>query len=454
MNTVQLCILIAAGSSVFFSIFTLLEAKRQSFVASIYRKELAEAQQETRDLLNRLREDLREDLDKSSHATVDLTGTYLHNFGSMVFKGQKTQADLQDSRLAEMNEGIRAFTTRSENKLEDIRRDVHNGLGEMRKENSAQLDKMRETVDEKLEQTLNARISQSFRLVSDRLQQVYEGLGEMQNLAAGVGDLKKVLTNVKMRGTMGEVQLGSILGEILSPDQYDTNVETKRGSRARVEYAVKMPGFGRTETFCYLPIDAKFPGDTYAHLVDAYQVGDKEQIEKAAKALEQVIKQEATDIRDKYLDPPYTTNFAIMFLPFEGLYAEVLRRGLFDVLQRQYGVNIAGPSTMAALLNSLRMGFRTLAIQKHSSHVWEVLGAVRTEFDKFGDILTKAQRKISQANLDLDQLIGARTNVIKRKLRDVERIDEQKAAGLLAWEADSRSDREEEEVAIEHIRDR
>ncbi len=263
-------------------------------------------------------------------------------------------------------------------------------------------------------------ITQSFKLVNDRLEQVYKGLGEMQNLAVGVGDLKKVLSNVKTRGILGEVQLGAILEQILSPEQYEENVITKSTGADRVEFAVKLPG--DDERTVWLPIDAKFPADSYSRLVDAYELGDAAAIEEAAKNLERVIKSEAKDIHTKYIEPPYTTDFGIMFLPFEGLYAEVVRRGLLDVLQREYKVNIAGPTTMAALLNSLQMGFKTLAIQKHSSEVWEVLGAVKTEFRTFGKVLDSARKRLRMADEDLEKLIGTRTRAIERKLRGVESL--------------------------------
>lgn len=243
----------------------------------------------------------------------------------------------------------------------------------------------------------------------------------MQTLAVGVGDLKKVLSNVKTRGILGEIQLGAILEEILSPEQYDTNVVTKKGSTNYVEFAVKLPA--DDERFIYLPIDSKFPGETYANLVDAYETGDSAMILQCGNALEKVIKQEAKDIRDKYIDTPNTTDFAIMFLPFEGLYAEVVKRGMVEVLQRDYKVNIAGPTTMAALLNSLQMGFKTLAIQKRSSEVWDVLGAVKTEFEKFQDVLESTQTRIEQAQKDLDKLVGVRTRQIQRKLKDVSYAD-------------------------------
>lgn len=361
--------------------------------------------------------------------TVQYINSSLKNFGDMVNANQQEAARAQDYRLAELNERFSHMAVENEQKLEYIRRTMEKKIGELTEDNNRQLSEMRQTVDEKLQKTLEERIGQSFRLVSQRLEQVYRGLGEMQTLAAGVGDLKKVLSNVKTRGILGEIQLGAILEQILSPDQYEENVVTKRGGSERVEYAVKLPG--EDDKTVYLPIDAKFPGDAYARLADAYDTGDAAAIEAAGKNLERVIKSEAKDIHDKYIEPPGTTDFGIMFLPFEGLYAEVVRRGLVETLQREYKVNIAGPTTMAALLNSLQMGFRTLAIQKHSSEVWDILGAVKNEFGKFEDVLMAAQRKLNQANDDLDKLVGTRSRMIRSKLRKVTELSDEAAAELL-----------------------
>ena len=352
-------------------------------------------------------------------------GGTVKNMGDMI-------SDAQDKRLKALGEDFSKMSMENEQKLEQIRTSMSRQIRELTEDNNRQIEKMRQTVDEKLQKTLEDRISQSFRLVNERLEQVYKGLGEMQNLASGVGDLKKVLTNVKTRGILGEVQLGAILEQILSPEQYETNVKTKPSGHGRVEFAVKLPGAG--ETPVYLPIDSKFPGDAYGRLQDAYNAGDKGEIEAAYKALETVLKTEAKDIRDKYLEPPYTTDFGIMFLPFEGLYAEIVNRGLLEVLQRDYKVNVAGPTTMAALLNSLQMGFKTLAIQKRSGEVWEVLGAVKTEFGKFSEALEAAQKKIRAADGDLDKLIGTRTNVMKRRLSAVEALDEESSGKVLGIE--------------------
>lgn len=321
------------------------------------------------------------------------------------------------SLIAALDKRMADFAVQNELKLEGIRAMMESRLSAMREDNAAQLDRMRQTVDEKLEKTLTERVGQSFKLVNERLEQVYKGLGEMQTIAAGVGDLKKVLSNVKTRGVLGEVQLGSILQEILPPEQYAANVATRPGSANVVEYAIRLPG-ADTGTV-WLPVDAKFPADAYARLCDAYDTGDKAQIGQAGAELEQRIKQFAKDIRDKYIEPPQTTEFGVMFLPFEGLYAEVVRRGLLETLQRTYKVTVAGPATMAALLNSLQMGFRTLAIQKRSGEVWQVLGAVKTEFEKFAGVLANTQQRLEQANHELDQLVGVRTRQIRRKLKDV-----------------------------------
>lgn len=332
------------------------------------------------------------------------------------------------SAIDSQNNIISNNSMESEKKLESIRLTVEQRLSSIQKENSIKLDEMRNTVDEKLQKTLESRISESFKLVSERLEQVYKGLGEMQNLANGVGDLKKVLSNVKSRGVLGEVQLGAILEEILIPEQYEVNVATKKGSQNFVEFAIKLPGESQA---VYLPIDAKFPADAYSNLLEAYDEGDVSKIEASKAILTRRIKGFAKDIQEKYIDSPNTTEFAIMFLPFEGLYAEVVKLGMIEELQRSYKVNIAGPTTMAALLNSLQMGFKTLAIQKRSSEVWSILGAVKTEFEKFSSVLESAQSRIEQANIELDKLIGVRTRQIQRKLKDVEAIDSSESEKVL-----------------------
>lgn len=306
----------------------------------------------------------------------------------------------------------------NEQKLENIRVTMENRLSFLQQDNHQQLERMRQTVDEKLQQTLEERISKSFESVRKSLEEVYRGLGEMQTLASGVGDLKKVLSNVKTRGILGEIQLGAILEQILSKEQYEENVCTRREGGERVEFAVKMPGDGGQTI--WLPIDAKFHGDTYANLMNAYETGDQQAIVQTRRMLVDALRKSAKDIHDKYIDPPGTTDFAVLFLPFEGLYAEAVNLGAMETLQRENKVMVAGPATMAALLNSLQMGFKTLAIQKHSGQVWNILGAVKSEFDKFGDVLAATQQRLNQANEELDKLVGTRTRSIQRTLRSVQ----------------------------------
>ena len=327
----------------------------------------------------------------------------------------------QSERLLQLENRLKTFSLESEQKLENIRATMETRLSDIKNENTRSLEQMRKTVDENLQKTLEEKMSRSFALVNERLEQVYKGLGEMQTLANGVGDLKKVLSNVKTRGIIGELQLGAILKEVLSPEQYEENAVTKKGSKNYVEFAVKLPQ--ENGDFIYLPIDSKFPGDTYSALCDAYESGDKQRIYEARKRLEATLKSEARDISEKYIDPPNTTDFAIMFLPFEGLYAEAVNSGIVEQLQRSYKVNIAGPSTMAALLNSLQMGFKTLAVQKQSTEVWRVLGSVKSEFDKFNDILVLTQQRIEQANAELDKLVGVRTRQIRKRLSQLDNID-------------------------------
>lgn len=354
---------------------------------------------------------LRQELSSQTQNSVKV-------MGDMLLENQRSFSQHQSEKMTQLEERMKTFSLENEQKLENIRQSMEKRLQYLQNDNNRQLEEMRKTVDEKLQKTLEDKMNKSFALVNDRLEQVYKGLGEMQTLAVGVGDLKKVLSNVKTRGILGEIQLGSILSEILSPEQYDENVATKKGSKAVVEFAIKLPA--DDDGFIYLPIDSKFPGDTYASLRDAVEEGDKAKIDAAAKLLIATIKGEAKDIHDKYIDPPNTTEFAIMFLPFEGLYSEVVNRGLVEVLQREYKVNIAGPSTMAALLNSLQMGFKTLAVQKRSAEVWEVLGSVKQEFDKFNDVLVLTQQRLDQANKELDKLVGVRTRQIQRKLKNVQ----------------------------------
>ncbi len=341
----------------------------------------------------------------------------LDMFRSSMINETAKISSLTKKQLDSFEQKIGVLTGTIEQKLELIRND-----------NSSKLEEMRKTVDEKLHETLEKRLGDSFKLVSERLEEVHKGLGEMQTLATGVGDLKKVLTNIKTRGTWGEVQLGAILESILTPDQFSLNVATKKGSAARVEFAIKLPG--KDSDAVWLPIDAKFPKEDYEKLVDAQDAGDMEAIENAKKNILIRIKQEAKDISTKYLDPPGTTDFGILFLPVEGLYAEVLRMpGIVDTLQREYRIVISGPTTLSAFLNSLQMGFRTLAIEKRSSEVWSVLGAVKTEFSKFGDILDKTKKKLQEATNTIDTA-SRKSRTIHRKLRDVSELPDSGTPGI------------------------
>ncbi len=381
-----------------------------------------------------LKKEIEQYTDKSKKDTLDFltrqqmaqnqNQQVMQNLETARFKefSENTQANIESLRrtvfqtTTGLDDRFAKFQKQNEEQLSEMRITVEQKVSDMQASNEKKLDEMRLTVDEKLQKTLEERINQSFKLVSERLEQVYKSLGEMQKVGEGVNDLRKVLSNVKTRGILGEVQLGAILEEILSPEQYEMNIATKKNSQDRVEFAVKLPG--TDEGYIYLPIDAKFPLDAYQKLQDAYDSGDKDLLLLARKELRTRIKGFAKDIRTKYIDVPRTTEFAIMFLPLEGLYAEVVREGLVEELQKEK-INIAGPTTMAALLNSLQMGFKTLAIQKSSGQVWKVLEEVKTEFSKFGDVLSKTQDRMRQASEELDKLIGTRTNMINRKLKDV-----------------------------------
>ena len=339
------------------------------------------------------------------------------NLGNTLTDTQKQNSDGTARLLSQFEQRLQSIEQRNAADMQNMRNEMAVQLGNINANTKHQLEEMRGMVGEKLQTTLDDKISRSFATVSEQLNKVYSGLGEMQSLAAGVGDLKKVLSNVKNRGILGEMQLGAILADILAPEQYDTEVAVVPDSRNHVEFAVKLPG--KNDDTVYLPIDSKFPGDTYTALCNAYDSGDKVMIEEASKALVVAIKKCAKDIHDKYICPPYTTNFAVMFLPFEGLYAEVVKLGLVEELQRNYGVSIAGPTTMSALLNSLYMGFRTLAVQKRSSEVWKILSSVKKEFETFEDVLTKTKKHLQQVDSDLETLVGVRTRAINKQLMSV-----------------------------------
>ena len=366
--------------------------------------------------------ELREEMYRSRQETIGMVQSSVKNMGDMLSQAQRESMELQSRRLSELNKQFARTSMDIEQRLENIRISMEKKVSNMTEENNRQLAEMRNTVDEKLQKTLEERIGRSFRQVSESLQQVTRGLGEMQNLAAGVGDLKKVLSNVKTRGIVGEIQLGAILQQILSPEQYEENIAVKGGSE-RVEYAVKFPGEGDRPV--YLPIDSKFPGDAYLNLQDAYDTGDRQLIKIATDNLRNAVIKAAKDIRSKYIQPPQTTEFAILFLPFEGLYAEVLRLGIVESLQRDYRINIAGPTTMAAMLNSFQMGFKSIALQRRSGEVWDTRAKVRTEFEKFGNVLVKTQTKMEQAQKDLETLVGVRTRGIQRALKNVSVLGEE-----------------------------
>ncbi|PLW91722.1 MAG: DNA recombination protein RmuC [Marinilabiliales bacterium] len=378
----------------------------------------------------------RESLQKALRENREELSNSFKNLG----EGQSKQFETFNKNL---NDLVKLFTERTERlyevlretalenrteqtkSLTGIRETVEKKLTSLQEDNSKKLEEMRKTVDEKLQEGLEKRFNESFKLISTRLEEVHKGLGEMQSLASGVGDLKKVLTNVKTRGNLGEVQLGSILEQIFSPEQYEHNAQVKANSQERVEFAVKLPGKTQTDQDLLLPIDSKFPIEDYQRLLEAYEKADStntDQIESAAKQFENSLKKNAKDIFEKYINPPVTTDFAIMFVPTEGLYAEVLRRtGLFESLQRTYKVTVVGPSNLVAFLSSLQMGFRTLAIEKRSSEVWNLLGAVKAEFGKFGDVLEKTKQKLEQATKTIDSA-GVRTRAIERKLKDVQEL--------------------------------
>jgi len=339
--------------------------------------------------------------------------------------------DEQSQAALRLRGEVSELALRNDQKLDTIRQNVEQRLDKLRDENTAKLEQMRVTVDEKLQTTLEARLGASFKQVSDRLEQVHKGLGEMQTLATGVGDLKRVLTNVKSRGTWGEVQLGALLADLLTPAQYAQNVATRPGSKERVEYAVKFPGRGDDGAPCWLPIDAKFPLEDWQRLQEAVERADATAVDASRRALDAFFKLQAKAIRDKYIESPHTTDFAILFVPAEGLFAEAVSRpGLADALQRDYRVTLAGPTTLSAMLNSLQLGFRTLAIEKRSTEVWRVLGAVKTEFGRFGEILAKTRERLDAVGKTLEDA-GRKSTTIARKLRDVEALPEAEADRLL-----------------------
>lgn len=418
ISTILLIVLLARSSNTHLSQIEsqiLSFEKNQERTERVLKEELLQNREEVSKGARGLREEVNNSLKLFTDASVN----------------QMTKGfDLQNSQIEAFAKGIASLTQSNEQRLERMRETVEGQLRRLQEDNANKLEQMRQTVDEKLAATLEKRLGESFKLVSERLEMVHKGLGEMQSLASSVGDLKKVLSNVKTRGILGEVQLGALLEQVLTIDQYARNVATKKGGSERVEYAVKLPGRDADGTAVWLPIDAKFHDADYQKLQEAYEHGDHSLIEEAAKQLEIKIKNSARDIRDKYLDPPNTTDFGIMFLPVEGLYAEVLRRqGLFEMLQRDYKVAVTGPTTLLAFLNSLQMGFTTLAVEKRSSEVWALLGAVKTEFGKFGTILEKTHKKLQEASSTIEEAARKSRN-IEGKLKKVQELPPSNTAPL------------------------
>lgn len=424
-----------------------IESRLSSFENSQERTERAlkdEIAQNREETANNSKQ-LREEINSGNKDNRDELSRSLKSFEDRFNNNVKEFNELQKQKFDNMTNKQTELIQSTEMKLDKMRETIEARLKLIQDDNSEKLEKMRATVDEKLHKTLEERLSQSFKIVSERLELVHKGLGEMQNLAVGVGDLKKVLSNVKTRGILGEIQLGNILEQILTPEQYTKNVATKRGSRDTVEFAVKLPGKDDSGDVVYLPLDSKFPLENYHSLINAYEHGDPAAIEEAAKLLESNIKKCAKDIKDKYIDPPFTTDFGILFLPIEGLFAEVVRRtDLFEVLQRDYKISITGPTTLSAILNSLQMGFKTLAIEKRSSEVWNILGAVKTEFEKFGNVLKKAQEKIRQADDEIDKLVGTRTRQIQSKLKSVQEMPVPESKLYLFDETDNENETTED----------
>ena len=420
------------------------------FLKTSYKRAIKEVEQT-------VREEFRSNRDESARAARDLREEVVSAQKSYIETMIQTIGELgslQRNKLESVERRIKELTESNEARIEKLRNTLDAQLKSLQQANEKKLDQMRQTVDEKLQNTLEKRLAESFKIVSERLEAVQRGLGEMQSLATGVGDLKRVLTNVKARGTWGEVQLGALLEQILTPDQYAKNVQTREGSRETVEYAIRLPGAGNDSraAVCWLPIDSKFPQEDYLRLVSAADAADVDAVEKATSALIRAVQSSAKEIAEKYLDPPGTTDFAIMFLPTEGLYAEILRQpGLMEKLQQTFRVVVAGPTTLSAILSSLRMGFRTLAIEKRSSEVWNVLAAVKTEFGKFGDVLAKVKNHLDAASNTIDQT-GVRTRAMNRKLREVEQLPTDASEKLLGLSEQSAVEMVDAETESNHIR--
>jgi DNA recombination protein RmuC len=398
------------------------------------RDEIQKTSRDNREELSNSFKNLRDGLQNSFRDTKDELSRSLKSFEERFSTGVKEFNELQRQKFDDLINKQNQLKSETELKLEKIKETIDTQLQKIQDQNSKKLDEMRATVDEKLESTIERRFTESFKLISNRLDQVHQGLGEMQKLATGVGDLKKVLTNVKTRGGLGEIQLGSILEEIFSPEQFNKNSIVKSGSMERVEYTIKLPGRNNDSSPVLLPIDSKFPNEDYQRLIEAYENVDKlsqKEIDDAKKQFVGSVRKNAKDIKEKYINPPFTTDFAIMFVPTEGLYAEILRTtGLFEMLQRDYRVTVVGPTNLVAFLSSLQMGFRTLAIEKRSSEVWQILGAVKTQFGEFGRILDKTKKKLEEATNVIENA-GVRSRVIEKRLRTVQELSHDEAIALL-----------------------
>ena len=424
-NTLLIILVLIAVLSLVIDFILLSKGRKQKDNAFVHeislllRDELKTNRTELSESLRESRRELAEGLERMSLSLGEKLGQINDSSQKAARENREELAKSLHQFQETFTNNVRDFNELQKQKFDDMAR----RQDELVKATEQKLEKMRETVDEKLHKTLEERLGQSFKLVSERLEAVQKGLGEMQVLANGVGDLKNVLSNVKTRGLLGEIQLGNILEQIMSSEQYEANVITRKGASEVVEFAIKLPGRDDSGTPVYLPIDAKFPQADYLRLQNAFESGDKSMIDAETKNLVAAIKKSAKDIRDKYLDPPHTTDFGIMFLPVEGLYAEVVRQeDLLVALQRDYKVIVTGPTTLAAMLNSLQMGFKTLAIQKRSSEVWNVLAAVKGEFAKFGDVLEKARKRLNEADRELDSLVGTRTRMMMSKLKKIEKL--------------------------------
>jgi len=407
-----------------FLIYLMLASQVALFVFLLSGRTKSRENQILKEELQRINHDLNQALTEGRKESSE---NLVRQF-QLVFENQRAGSKDQNEALRQFGDNVRLAMQDLCNMQREKLSELSRRQEELVKNTEERLEKIRETVDEKLQKTLETRLGQSFELVSNQLQAVQKGLGEMQSLANGVGDLKRVLTNVKSRGVLGEYQLQAILENLLSPDQYLVNASVS-GSRERVEFAIKMPG---QEEAVLLPIDSKFPQESYLRLVDAYEANEKSSIDFYRAELFKAVKKSASDIQSKYVHPPGTTDFAILFLPVESLYAEILREpGLAQQIQQDYKVIVTGPTTLSAILNSLQMGFRTLAIQKRSAEVWQVLGAIKTEFGKFGELLERTQKKLTEANSELDKLVGVRTRVIQRKLKEIQELPEAQSKDLL-----------------------